>query len=71
MPDEPENQANLICQAAWDLLTVVRSFCEASTADLQIKIGISTGRATTGIIGQNKCKNLFVSIKLNFIFRAL
>ena len=54
VPDCEENQAQLICQAAWDLLTVVRSFCEASNAELHIKIGVSTGRVCTGIVGQNK-----------------
>lgn len=54
MPDTDDTQAQLVCQAAWDLLTIVRSFCEASTADLQVKIGVATGKATTGIIGQNK-----------------
>lgn len=59
MPDSNENQGQLVCQAAWDLLTVVRSFCEASTSDLQIKIGVATGHASTGIIGQNKCITLY------------
>ncbi|KAI6240019.1 hypothetical protein M3Y99_00485500 [Aphelenchoides fujianensis] len=54
IPNAQEGHAPAICQSAWDLLSVVRSFCEASTADLHVHIGIATGAVSSGIIGYNK-----------------
>ncbi|KAI6215428.1 hypothetical protein M3Y94_00384200 [Aphelenchoides besseyi] len=54
VPNTQDSHALLICQSAWDLLSVVRSFCEASTADLQVNIGIATGSLRSGIVGYNK-----------------
>ncbi|KAI6188562.1 hypothetical protein M3Y98_00368000 [Aphelenchoides besseyi] len=54
VPNTQDGHALLICQAAWDLLSVVRSFCEASTADLQVNIGIASGAIRSGIVGYNK-----------------
>lgn len=37
-----------------DLLTIVRSFCDSTTAELNIKIGIASGSISAGIVGCRK-----------------
>jgi class 3 adenylate cyclase len=54
IPEYTAIHAESTCQFAWELIHVLRSFCEATTAEIYIKIGIAMGSISAGIIGANK-----------------
>jgi class 3 adenylate cyclase len=54
IPEQTDTHAEAACQFAWELIHVLRSFCDATTAELYIKIGVAIGSVSAGIVGANK-----------------
>ena len=69
VPEAVNEHAENACQFAWDLVHILRfrflsvaskyflfsrSFCDATTAELYIKIGVASGSVSAGIVGANK-----------------
>uniref|UniRef100_A0AC34QHI1 Adenylate cyclase n=1 Tax=Panagrolaimus sp. JU765 TaxID=591449 RepID=A0AC34QHI1_9BILA len=54
IPESENEHAEKACQFAWELVHLLRSFCEATTAEIYVKIGVGTGETSSGIIGANK-----------------
>ncbi|KAE9554247.1 hypothetical protein FO519_002546 [Halicephalobus sp. NKZ332] len=54
VPETIDEHADHACQFAWDLVHILRSFCDATTAELYIKIGVASGSVSAGIVGANK-----------------
>uniref|UniRef100_A0A7E4WD33 adenylate cyclase n=1 Tax=Panagrellus redivivus TaxID=6233 RepID=A0A7E4WD33_PANRE len=54
IPEAQNGHADAACQFSWELVHVLRSFCDATTAELFIKIGLASGAVSAGIVGANK-----------------
>uniref|UniRef100_A0A915CN09 adenylate cyclase n=1 Tax=Ditylenchus dipsaci TaxID=166011 RepID=A0A915CN09_9BILA len=54
VPHIREDHALAACHFSRDLITLFRSFCDATMADLQLKVGIGSGSISSGIIGAKK-----------------
>uniref|UniRef100_A0AC34FCA5 Guanylate cyclase domain-containing protein n=1 Tax=Panagrolaimus sp. ES5 TaxID=591445 RepID=A0AC34FCA5_9BILA len=65
IPEHNTTHAESACQFAWELIHVLRSFCDATTAELSIKIGIGIGTISAGIVGANKWHYEIIGDALN------
>ncbi|TKR77895.1 hypothetical protein L596_018790 [Steinernema carpocapsae] len=54
IPNIRSDHARLASQFACDLRALLRSFCDSTTAELNIQVGIASGPVSAGIVGVTK-----------------
>uniref|UniRef100_A0A914Z1K6 adenylate cyclase n=1 Tax=Panagrolaimus superbus TaxID=310955 RepID=A0A914Z1K6_9BILA len=69
IPEHNTTHAESACQFAWELMHVLRSFCDATTAELYIKMGIGIGTVSAGIVGANKWHYEVIGEALNIAMK--